>query len=206
MGAGDRDIPGRHHRGRPTPPGHGQRVVGAERRTQTIETQKHRRHHHPATTITFTHSTPRHLCQPSGTASQLSSRAKVPSSFTCVISSATTVVRRPQFFAINSIPFSRLIRLRIPPSLHQTTVPAPANVHLELQPTIPASGCSNCGGNHGPQGFCRAKGLTFYNCGKRGHLQSVCRAARGQAYPARDALPPAHTRRTGFTVAPTKSI
>lgn len=53
------------------------------------------------------------------------------------------------------------------------------NSSRQFQP----SGCSNCGGNHGPQGFCRAKGLTCYNCGKRGHLQSVCRAARGQAYP-----------------------
>jgi hypothetical protein len=43
-----------------------------------------------------------------------------------------------------------------------------------------ASSCGNCGGKHGPQGSCRAKGLTCFYCGKRGHLQSVCRAAKGR--------------------------
>ena len=40
--------------------------------------------------------------------------------------------------------------------------------------------CGNVGVSMPLRGFVRAKGLTCYNCSKRGHLSSVCRAGRGQ--------------------------
>ena len=40
--------------------------------------------------------------------------------------------------------------------------------------------CGNCGGSHSVTGFCRGKGVTCFSCGKRGHLRSVCRSARGR--------------------------
>ena len=42
------------------------------------------------------------------------------------------------------------------------------------------STCGNCGGFHSVTGFCRGKGVTCFSCGKRGHLRSVCRSARGR--------------------------
>jgi hypothetical protein len=58
---------------------------------------------------------------------------------------------------------------RFQPSYRQTSWRSPAG-----------STCGNCGGTHGSTNFCRAKGVTCFQCGKRGHLRSVCRSTRGR--------------------------
>lgn len=62
----------------------------------------------------------------------------------------------------------------------QQPYPRHTDVVWRSPPSYSHASCGNCGGKHGPQGHCRARGVTCYYCGIRGHLQSVCRAARGR--------------------------
>src|SRR6218665_185657 len=217
MGAGDRDIPGRHHRGRPTPPGHGQRVVCAERRTQTIETQQHRRHHHPATTITFTHSTPPHLCQPTTPPAPPSPPRRrgqpiTQSSHSSIIVHLCHILRHHRR-SPTTVFRHQLHILQPPHPPTDSTQPPPDNRSgtSKCPPGTPADNSSRQDAatvevTVGPRASAGPRGSRVITVGNGATFRVYAGPPAVKHTPARDALPPAHTRRTGFTVAPTKSI
>src|SRR6218665_1016070 len=77
-------------------------------------------------------------------------------------------------------PYANYNRTTSSSTYQRQPYPRHTDVVWRSPPSYSHASCGHCGGKHGPQGHCRARGATCYYCGIRGHLQSVCRAARGR--------------------------